>query len=227
MVQKLQKTRTKSTGSMEANGLFSGMLYCADCKHAMLRKYARRGTKGFIGYICKTYKTQGKQFCDSHSIDIKDLEETVLFSIKNEAKKIWNEEDIDELKKMEVYNDSRECYEMQLDGIQKRIDKIEKFKRKTYGNFMEDLISKEEYMEYVSGYEDEIKKLQEQKRLLEGKADLKQELNAQYDEWVEAFKNYINIRKLTRDMVLELIERIEVNIDGSIIIYYKFQNPYG
>lgn len=138
-----------------------------------------------------------------------------------------NEEDIDELKKMEVYNDSRECYEMQLDGIQKRIDKIEKFKRKTYGNFMEDLISKEEYMEYVSGYEDEIKKLQEQKRLLEGKADLKQELNAQYDEWVEAFKNYINIRKLTRDMVLELIERIEVNIDGSIIIYYKFQNPYG
>ena len=82
-------------------------------------------------------------------------------------------------------------------------------------------------MEYVSGYEDEIKKLQEQKRLLEGKADLKQELNAQYDEWVEAFKNYINIRKLTRDMVLELIERIEVNIDGSIIIYYKFQNPYG
>ena len=227
MVQKLQKTRTKSTGSMEANGLFSGMLYCADCKHAMLRKYARRGTKGFIGYICKTYKTQGKQFCDSHSIDIKDLEETVLFSIKNEAKKILNEEDIDELKKMEVYNDSRECYEMQLDGIQKRIDKIEKFKRKTYGNFMEDLISKEEYMEYVSGYEDEIKKLQEQKRLLEGKADLKQELNAQYDEWVEAFKNYINIRKLTRDMVLELIERIEVNIDGSIIIYYKFQNPYG
>ena len=156
----------------------------------MLRKYARRGTKGFIGYICKTYKTQGKQFCDSHSI---------LFSIKNEAKKILNEEDIDELKKMEVYNDSRECYEMQLDGIQKRIDKIEKFKRKTYGNFMEDLISKEEYME----------------------------LNAQYDEWVEAFKNYINIRKLTRDMVLELIERIEVNIDGSIIIYYKFQNPYG
>lgn len=227
MVQKLQKTRTKSTGSMEANGLFSGMLYCADCKHAMLRKYARRGTKGFIGYICKTYKTQGKQFCDSHSIDIKDLEETVLFSIKNEAKKILNEEDIDELKKMEVYNDSRECYEMQLDGIQKRIDKIEKFKRKTYGNFMEDLISKEEYMEYVSGYEDEIKKLQEQKRLLEGKADLKQELNAQYDEWVEAFKNYINIRKLTRDMVLELIERIEVNKDGSIIIYYKFQNPYG
>ena len=55
---------------------------------------------------------------------------------------------------------------------------------------------------------------------------MKQELNAQYDEWVEAFRNYINIRKLTRDLVLELIERIEVNEDSSITIYYKFQNPY-
>ena len=226
MVQKLQKTRTRSTGSMEENGLFSGMLYCADCKHAMSRKYARRGEKGFIGYICKTYKTQGKQFCGSHSIGTEELEEAVLYSIKSEARKILKEEDINELKKVQVYNESKECYEMQLDNIQKRISKIEKFKKKTYDNFMEDLISKEEYMEYVSGYEDEIKELQEQKSVLEGRSDLKQELNAQYDEWVEAFRNYINIRKLTRDLVLELIERIEVNEDSSITIYYKFQNPY-
>ncbi len=226
MVKKLQKIRTRSVGSMKENGIFSGLIYCADCKHAMSRKYARRGNKGFIGYVCKTYKTQGKQFCDSHSIDIEDLEETVLFSIKSEAKKILKEEDIDELKKMEVYNDSKECYEMQLDSIQKRIDKIEKFKRKTYDNFMEDLISKEEYLTYIAEYDDEIKELRKQKDVIVDRSDLQQELNTQYDEWVEAFKNYINIRKLTRDMVLELIERIEVNRDGSIVIYYKFQNPY-
>ena len=61
-VQRLQKSRTRSVGSMEANGVFSGIVYCADCKHAMSRKYARRGEKGFTGYICKTYKTQGKRF---------------------------------------------------------------------------------------------------------------------------------------------------------------------
>ena len=43
---------------------------------------------------------------------------------------------------------------------------------------------------------------------------------------VEAFKDYINVNNLTRDMVLELIEKIEVQEDGSITIYYKFQNPY-
>jgi len=226
MVQKLQKTRTRSVGSMEENGIFSGLIYCADCKHAMSRKYARRGARGFTGYICKTYKTQGKRFCSSHSIDIDGLENAVLSSIKSEARKILNEEDVDELKKMQVYSESRECYEIQLDSIQKRLEKIERFKRKTYDSYMEDLISKEEYMKYVSEYEAEIKELQEQRAVIADEADLQQELDDRHDEWVEAFRDYINVKTLTRDMVLELIERIEVCDDGSITIYYKFQNPY-
>lgn len=226
MVQKMQKTRTRSVGAMEENGIFSGLLYCADCKHAMLRKYARRGTRGFTGYICKTYKTHGKKFCTSHSINLVELEEAVLFSIQNEARKILKEEDVDELRKMQICNESRECFEFQLENIQKRLEKIEKFKRKTYDNYMEDLISKEEYIRYVSEYENEMKELQNQKSVIMDKADLQQELDDRHDEWVEAFKDYMNVKTLTRDMVLELIERIEVCSDGSITIYYKFQNPY-
>ena len=36
----------------------------------------------------------------------------------------------------------------------------------------------------------------------------------------------INIEELTRDIVVELIEKIEVNADGSINIHYRFNNPY-
>ncbi len=58
------------------------------------------------------------------------------------------------------------------------------------------------------------------------KMKCRQEAGIQYAEWVETFKNYINVNKLTRGMVLELIERIEVHNDGSVSIYYKFANPY-
>ena len=211
---------------MEETGIFSGMIYCADCKHAMSRKYARRGKRGFTGYICKTYKTQGKKFCSSHNIEISALEDAVLSSIKREARKILKEEDIDELRELQTYNESRECFDIQLESIQKRLEKIEKFKRKTYDNYMEDLISKEEYIGYVSEYETEIKELQAQKSVIIDKVDLQQELDDRHDEWVEAFKDYMNVKTLTRDMVLELIERVEVAEDGSITIYYKFQNPY-
>lgn len=226
MVQNLQKTRTRSVGSMEENGIFVGMIYCADCRHAMSRKYARRGERGFIGYVCKTYKTQGKQFCESHSIDIEDLKEAVLYSVKDEARSILKPEDIDELKKMEIYDESKNYYETQIADFQRRIEKIEKFKRKTYNNYMEDLISKEEYAEYTSEYDNEIRELQLQQSTIQNKSELQQELDNQYDEWVEAFRDYINVTELTRDMILELIDRIEVNGDSSITIFYKFENPY-
>lgn len=226
MVQKLQKTRTRSVGTLEENGVFSGIIYCADCKHAMSRKYARRGKKGFTGYICKTYKTQGKKFCSSHNIENSDLEDAVLSSVKREARKILKEEDVEELKKIQICNESRGDFHIQLESIQKRLEKIERFKRKTYDNYMEELISKEEYIRYVSEYEAEIKELQNQRSVITDRVDLQQKSDERHDEWAEAFKDYMNVKTLTRDMVLELIERIEVYEDGSITIYYKFRNPY-
>ena len=68
--------------------------------------------------------------------------------------------------------------------------------------------------------------------MVEQKEVLIDELNAQdcldekYNEWVESFKDYINIKKLTREVVLELINKIAVHEDGTIDIYYRFSNPY-
>lgn len=47
-VQYIQQLKTKSVRGNESNGIFSGLIYCADCKHAMARKYARRGQHRFI-----------------------------------------------------------------------------------------------------------------------------------------------------------------------------------
>lgn len=226
LVQKLQKVRTKSVNIKESDSVFSGMIFCADCKHAMSRKYARRGQCGFIGYMCKTYKTQGKKFCASHSIDKDELEEAVLQSIKDEARKILREEDIEELKAVKTNQWKMFAIEERKFTIQARMDKVQGFKKKSYDNLMEGIISKEEYIQYVAEYEEEVRELQMQIKELEERAELEEQVQTQYDEWTEAFKNYINISKLTREVVVELIDRIEVNKDGSINIYYKFQNPY-
>ena len=127
---------------------------------------------------------------------------------------------------MMVCQESKNYYEMQSENIKKRMDKLEKFKRKTYDNYMDDLITREEYVKYVSEYEIEIKELTQQQAIIQNKSDLQQELDEQYDEWIDAFQNYVNIKKLTRDVVLELIDKIEVHKDKSITIYYKFNNPY-
>lgn len=226
LVQKLQKVRTKSVDTTVPNGVFSGLLFCADCKHAMNRSYARRGAKGFKGYVCKTYKVHGKQFCESHSIDKDELEEAVLMSIKDQARRILRDEDIDELKNLQSIDIRRNMMETKLKSIQSRIDKILSFKRKTYDNFMEELITKDDYIKFVAEYDKEVADLRQQIEIINEQTATQEQLEIQYDEWADAFKNYINIKTLTREVVIELIDKIEINKDGSINIYYKFENPY-
>ena len=226
-VQEVQKIKTRSVSGNEVKGIFSGILFCADCKHSMGRKYERRGNHQFIGYICSTYKQHGKKFCSSHSIKNSELEESVLNSIKEEARKILTQADVDELKKFEVVESSRVTYEFQLKQIENQIEKVGSYKRKTYNNFMEELIGKEEYVYYTGEYNRQIKELKLQKENLLEKMNMQDELDNRHDEWVEAFKNYIDVSELTREMVLELINRIEVHENGVIDIYYRFSNPYG
>ena len=225
-VQELQKVRRREVKDTEPNGIFSGLIFCADCGHAMARKYARRGQKGFIGYICKIYKTMGKSFCASHSINVDELEEAVLLSIKEEARKILKPDDIDALTKMSICDRNSSFYQQQIEELNKRLDKISIYKKKTYDNYMEEIISKEEYLRYVRDYDAERKKIESEKEEVLDKIESQKELDNEYDEWVEAFKDYINIEELTRDIVVELIEKIEVNADGSINIHYRFNNPY-
>ena len=225
-VREMQKIKTRSVSGNEVKGIFSGILFCADCKHSMSRKYERRGNHQFIGYICRTYKQHGKKFCSSHSIKNSELEETVLNSIKEEAKKILTQADVDELKKFEVVESCRINYEFQLNQMENQIEKVGNYKKKTYNNFMEELIGKEEYMYYTGEYNRQIKELQLQKENLLEKMNMQDELDSRHDEWVEAFKNYIGVSELTREMVLELINRIEVHENGVIDIYYRFSNPY-
>lgn len=225
-VQELQKIRTKEVKNDKAVSVFSGLIICADCKKAMTRKYNRRGNHEFTGYVCNTYKTCGKKFCSSHSIDIDLLEEAVLNSIRSEARKILRDSDIDELNHIQVKDNHRKFVESEIASIDKQIEKAEGYKKKTYDNLMDEIISKEEYVKYIEEYNQKISDLKEQKEVLIDELNAQDCLDEKYNEWVESFKDYINIKKLTREVVLELINKIAVHEDGTIDIYYRFSNPY-
>lgn len=231
-VQRRQRIRMKEVkcdrnGSGERDAaVFSGFLFCADCGHAMVRTYERRGEHKFTGYCCKTYKTQGKKVCTSHAVNNDELEAAVLKSIQLEAVKILTPEAINALRKKTVIGwKSKDC-QSQICFLQKEIERREDYKKKTYKSYLDGLISEEEYKFYTKEFEadtDGLKKklLQRERALLEQKKKA-----SEYDEWAERFINAVGVGELTREMAFGLLERIEVNSDGSIHIFYKFRNSY-
>lgn len=223
-VQERQKIRTKAVGTEGEASLFSGILFCADCKHAMARTYERRGNHRFTGYCCKTYKTQGREACASHAVNYEQLKKTVLAAVKSEARKILTPEDIGYLCKVRHTGGMAEGLQTQIHQLEKETVRREMYKKRTYHNYMNEIISKEDYLSYMKEFNEEISKWKEQLAYLQNQL---MEHNRQCDErdaWIRNFKNYINVHALTRGMILELIEKIEVNEDGSINLFYKFRN---
>lgn len=225
-VQERQKTRTKEVKGKGAASVFTGVLFCGECKHAMVRMYERRGEHRFTGYCCKTYKTQGKRECASHAVKDFQLQEAVLRSIQKEARKLLTAEDIRYLRGIRYAGDTKKNYSLQANHLKKEIRRRERYKKQTYQNYLEGVISKEDYVSYTKEYEEDIRRLTEQLKVWEGQREEERGRAPEDDGWVGNFIDYIHVDRLTREMVLGLIDRIEVNGDGSISIFYQFQNPY-
>lgn len=236
LAQELQRQRTKSVHATP-NGIFSGKLFCADCKKAMERQYARRKDRGFIGYVCKTYKKQGKRFCESHSILNEELERAVLGSLKEEAAKILTEDDIRELQQFKVAEITCEDVKGQLEILKRQMDKIRKYKKGAFEKYLDNVIMESDYKQYASQYDRQIMELEhhimvlsnmEMGRVSVSHTGIQSEGNGSGQPesiWMDNFRNYINIDKLDRRVVIELIDKIEIGRDGEMTIYYKFRNP--
>ena len=176
--------------------------------------------------MCSTYKTHGNRVCTSHSIDYEELTDAVLLSIQREARKILSNDDVEELKKTSCRNRRIENIEKEIEFAEERKQRINKFKKKTYQSYLEELISKEDYKEYTANYDKELEEIEAEISGLEKRREDDKELESEYQEWVDKFSEYVDIDKLTRGIVIELIERIDVSEDGSICIHYRFKNPY-
>lgn len=103
----------------------------------------------------------------------------------------------------------------------KKEEKIKTFKEKTYQNYLEELLTKEEYIRYTKNYDRQLEEIEFQKEKIGKDKELTEK--KQENKWLNRFLEYIHVEKMTREMVLELIDFIEVNRDGSIQIQYRFK----
>lgn len=226
IAQSLQKSRTRSVNSEQKIGLFAGLLRCSDCKKTMSRAYHRR-THEFTGYCCSTYKKFGNQFCSQHKIKEDELKQAVLFEIKKVANEILTQNDIKELNNFDPENilNGNDFNEKTKEIIQDKISRIDKYLKKAYENFVEQILDRDEFLELKNQYNKEKQELLKQIQEIDNIIFDKKSSQKEHNQWIKRFKNYMDVDELTREMVLELIERIEIGSNKDVHIYFKFANP--
>ena len=121
---------------------YVGLLFCGKCKTAMRKRYLA-SHKDYDGYMCGFHQKQGQNYCELNHITFEKLDELVVFAINQQLKQM----------KMDMKNLETQIRQKQpeLDGkiakLQAKIERNLEYRKRAYEQFMDEVLSKEEYVE--------------------------------------------------------------------------------
>lgn len=197
---------------------YVGLLFCGKCKTAMRKRYLS-SHNGYDGYMCGFHQKQGQNYCELNHITFEKLDELVVFVINLQLKQM----------KMDVKNLETQIRQMQpeLDSkiakLQAKIERNLEYRKRAYEQFMDEVLSKEEYLELKQMYETENQKYQKELSELNHKAQSQQSAVNETKIWQEHFnRRKITVEQLNREVLVELIDKIYVYPDQKLDIYFKF-----
>lgn len=223
-VQRLLKLDTRISPEEEKLYLFSGFLYCADCKKAMIRQICRSKGKKYVYYICNTHK-KDKNVCSSHRISEQMLKNCILDGIKIYLKVFLKKQFFEEEKKR--YQDffPLKCQgqnEIFIFHLKEKQKKLENLKDGLKEDLQKRVLVKREYMQLKRYYNNQIKEIEKQinaVRLYEEKdKNIKEEKEERTQRELE---NKI-IMELTRILLFEMVDNIWVYNRDKIKINFLF-----
>lgn len=204
-----------------ATSVYAGVFYCGDCGRAMGKQKRKEG----LIFRCNTHARAGKNFCSYHYIKKETVDKKVLTAIQNTALKALSEYDMEEIKKLSQIQREKNNKDM-LSLIDTRLRELEDERKNMLQNLSKKIICEQDFLVYNDMYQDELNNLTQKRLALESKEVKKNELEEAYQIWMNQFIQYRDIKEITRQVVINLIERIEYYEDGTLKIKFLFKNPY-
>ena len=218
-VQELLKRDTRTAPQKKKLYLFSGFLRCADCGKAM----SRSKVKGTVYYFCRTYKDQSKTACTKHSVKHNRLEAAVLYAIQQQVYlAVHYANTLEYISTAPLQKSQSIRIEALIDAKEKERSKIMRYKQSIYQDWKDGEITHSDYRHMSEDYERQIAALGEVlKNLHAEREELQNGITAE-SPCLVVFKKFENIDKLTREVLVELVDHIKVHENGNISVKFKF-----
>lgn len=224
-VQYLLKLDTRVSPGRDTLYLFSGLLYCADCKTSMVRRPERHGGKEYVYHLCSSWKN-GKR-CSSHRINEKLLYEVVLKTLQSYIRVIVDlEKVILTLDGKGVGRYQEERVNKELEMLMEQESNIRNVKLSLYEDYKKEILDFEEYEEFKLLYKNEDKELKLKIECLKQKKKEYRSGKKKNLEWIEKFKKYDGIQEIDRSILALLVHHIDVFQDRSIKVVFHNQDEF-
>lgn len=205
---------------------FSGMIYCADCQNPMIHRAATSNGKKYHYYVCSGNK-RDKDSCTTHNIKCDLVEDVVLATVQAHISMAIDIDDA--MREMETLDwERREVRKIgaQIEALEIEIEKYTTLKLSLYEDLKQTLISKDEYFSFKKDYDERIDSIKVQINRLVGQRNAVENGLTDAQGWFAQFRKYENIDKLTRNAIVNLIERVEINDQKEIHVRFRHADQF-
>lgn len=224
-VQRLLEKDTRVAPEKKQVYLFSGIAVCGDCGRQMSRKVSTVAGKKYVYYMCSANKKEG--ICSSHRIREEELERAVKEYLSKYTQELTDlKEILMFIDKLPKQGHDTKRLELRILQLEEEVQRYNQLKVSVYEDLKDGLISKEEYVSMKQEFELRRKNTQDAMEQVR----LEQRRMAQQDgkrhEWIEGFVRNQGIQMLMRNVVVELIDRINVYEDKRIEVKFRYADKY-
>lgn len=232
IVQKNRQQRRRPT-KMGDMGLFSGLVYCADCGSQLHLCRTTSWERDKDNYVCGTYKRK-KGECTAHYIRVVVLEKLVLENLCKVIAYVRDYED--DFVQQVTHNMLAEQTERetqtkrQLEQQTRRITEIDTIIKRLYEDNVVGKLSDERFAKMNADYELEQKTLEGSVAELRKTVEACEEQSVSVRNFIKIVRRYIEPTELTSDILHELVRKIVVHAPDmttghrtqQIDIHYNF-----
>ena len=227
IVQTLLQRDTRTSEREDTVFPLAGLVYCGDCGSPMIRKTIHaKDASGqskytYSYYLCR----QGKNCCGWHRIREDELLNAVYQAVNHHIQTLLSAQerkDVEESKTPDTILTRH--YEAHIQQKREELERAQKLKASAYEDFREGLLEQEEYLNLKQMFSQRITEARQSIAGFERK--IEEAGRSKPDAWIEHFRQFGNLKELTRLSAVATINRVLVYEQKKIKIIFNFEDAY-
>ncbi len=207
--------------------LFSGFVRCADCHRSMSKKSNVHSYGTYHYYRCTTARKMKKSACGNHTIRLDRLEEAVLVTIQKMADvAIEMSELVEQINSKPGRRTESANIHAALKTAQREKERLQTMQMDLYPDWKSGILTQEEYRMLKANLAEKLESIENNIRNIQKTLDDFSNGIDDQNEFIATFKKYGRITKLTRPMLIELVDKILVHEENRIEVCFQYQDSY-
>ncbi len=217
-VQELRANKRRPTKA-DRQGLFSGLVYCADCGSKLHFATCKSFNGSQDHYRCAKYKSNTGS-CTAHFIRKEVLKQIVWSRIFDVTALFFD--DIMAFHEMMYQQRSAETEKemkrrkREVGQARKRIAELDRIFKRIYEDDISGAISHDRFLKLSAEYETEQRELEEKVKADQQEVDTYEQNKSDFDSFAAIIRKYVGIKELTPAIVNEFIKKIIVHAPEKV-----------